>query len=114
MNVEIYIDELVLNGFFNSNRNVIGDTIKSELVRLVKEKGSLSSMTKGRETPFIHGGQFETKNGANARVIGTHVAEIVFGKINLMNTQFQGQEKPVPLSESSFQATRQNLDTDVV
>ena len=79
MNLEIYIEELVLQGFDPSDDRGIGDALERELARLIADQGIPSSFKLSGEIDGIDGGAFEMAPGSGAKAIGNKVAQSVYG-----------------------------------
>lgn len=82
MNVEFYIDELVLHGFAHRDRYLIGTAIESELTRLIAERGIPSLLTQRSDVSQLDAGIFTPASDSRPRMIGMQVAEAVFGGLN--------------------------------
>lgn len=79
MNVELRIEELVLHGFPPGDRRRICAAVERELSRLFAERGVPPSVARGGDTPHLDAGAFEMLEGAGPAVIGTRVAQTVYG-----------------------------------
>lgn len=78
-NIELHIEELVLHGFAHGDRHEIGAAVKRELARLFAEQGIPSSLMNGGEMERLPGGSFTVAHGSKPEVIGTQVAQSVYG-----------------------------------
>ncbi len=78
-NIELHIEELVLHGFAHGDRHEIGAAVKRELAQLFAEQGIPSSLKNGGEMARLPGGAFTVARGSKPEVIGTQVAQSVYG-----------------------------------
>ena len=78
-NIELHIEELVLHGFAESDRQSIGEAVKSELSRLFAEQGMPPSLEQGGSIDSLKSGDFKITPGSSAEVIGARVAQAVYG-----------------------------------
>ena len=78
-NIELHIEELVLHGFTPGDRYSIGAAVERELTRLFGEQGIPPSLMSGGEIARLNGGSFTVAHGSKAEVIGTQVAQSVYG-----------------------------------
>jgi hypothetical protein len=79
VNVELYVEELVLHGFSPADRYRIGQGVEHELGLLFIERGVPPSLAQSGEIPLMDGGSFEVKAGAGVEAIGSQVAQAVYG-----------------------------------
>lgn len=79
MNIELNIDDLVLHGFAQSDRYLIGAAIERELTRLFAERGAPSLLAESGDFSRLEGGAFEATPGAKPAAIGAQVAQAVYG-----------------------------------
>lgn len=77
--VELYIEELVLEGFKPGDEQRIGEAVEKELTRLLEMRGVPGSFRSDREMESINVGSFEVAPGARAERVGTQVAGAVYG-----------------------------------
>lgn len=77
--IEINIQELILHGFSLIDRYKIGEAVRSELARMIMEKGLPQNLSQGTEISGIDGGTFNMSKNMNAQTIGNHIAQSVFG-----------------------------------
>jgi hypothetical protein len=80
--LELYVDELVLDGFAPADRYLIGEAVERELGRLFTEQGSSPTLNHNSEIDRLDGGAFELKPNLGAEAIGVKVAHTVYGKLN--------------------------------
>lgn len=78
-NIELHIEELVLEGFEDSSRHVIGEAVERELSRLFAEHGIPPSLENGGRIDNLDGGAFEVMPDSRTEVIGAKVAHAVYG-----------------------------------
>ena len=81
-NIELRIEELILDGFEESDRHVIGEAVEHELTRLFTEHGVPPSLKNGGRIDSLDGGAFEMTPGLRAEVIGARLAHAVYRGIN--------------------------------
>ena len=78
MNLELYIEELVLHGFAPSDRYLISATVERELGRLLAEQGVPPSLVKGGEVAYLDGRAFDVAPDSKGEAIGAQVAQAVY------------------------------------
>lgn len=78
-NIELNIEKMVLHGFKPGDRNRIGHAVERELGRLFSEQGVPSSVSRAREIAGINGGTINVKQNSRAEVIGTRIAQSLYG-----------------------------------
>jgi hypothetical protein len=76
--VEIYIEELVLQGFSPKDRYQIAEAMERELGRLLAERSLPPPLIHGGEVERLDGGSFEIAPSSKAEAIGTQVAQAVY------------------------------------
>lgn len=77
--IELKIDELVLHGFQYGDRFAIGDAIKSELKRLIAERGLPPSLIKRGDLSHLDAGGLNVSAGSRPEAIGANVARSIYG-----------------------------------
>ena len=77
--IEINIQELILHGFPPADRYKIGEAVRSELARMIMDKGLPQNFSQGTEIPGIDGGSFNMSKDMNPQTIGNHIARSVYG-----------------------------------
>ncbi len=77
--IEINIQELILHGFPPADRYKIAEAVRSELARMIVDKGFPQNLSQGTEIPSIDGGSFNMSKNMNAQTIGNHIARSVYG-----------------------------------
>lgn len=78
-NIELYIEELVLEGFEQVDRGRIAEAVERELTHLFTERGIPPSLAGGGEIDRLDGGTFQAASGSRPEVIGAQVARAVYG-----------------------------------
>jgi len=78
-NIELHIEELVLHGFAPGDRHEIGAAVERELARLFAEQGVPASLANGGVIGCLNGGSFSVTRGSKPEVIGSQVAQSVYG-----------------------------------
>lgn len=76
--IELYIDELVLQGFPPNNRRRIAQAVERGLTRLFTEQGAPPSLAQGGSFDQWNGGTFTMAPSASAASIGTQIAETLY------------------------------------
>lgn len=82
MNIELYIDNLVLHGLAYDDRYLIGTAIERELNRLFAERGAPPLLAREGDFSRLDGGVFDTTPGAKAELVGMQVAQKIYGSLN--------------------------------
>jgi|SRR5579864_1927624 len=80
--IELHIEELVLHGFAHGDRYAIGAAVERELVRLFTEQGMPAALANGGEIGRLNAGSFAVTRGSKPEVIGSQVAQSVYGGMN--------------------------------
>ena len=80
-NVELYIEELVLDGFAPADRYRIGAALEHELTQLFSQGGVPPALTQSVEMERLDGGAFQVAPAARAETIGAQVAQTVYGEL---------------------------------
>jgi len=78
--VEIVIDELVLHGFSQSDRDAIGESLSRELGRLV-EAGDRSALSGLGDAPVLYSPNVTLQPGTRPGVVGSRVAQAVHASL---------------------------------
>ncbi len=78
-NIELYIEELALDGFEQDDRQRIAEAVECELTYLFTEKGVSPSLAGGGEIDRLDGGTFQAVPGSRPDAIGAKVARAVYG-----------------------------------
>ena len=81
-NIELHIEELILHGFPYGDRYQIAKAVERELTRLFAEQAIPASLSRGGEVAFLNAGSFNVAPGSKVEVIGTQVAQSVYGGMN--------------------------------
>jgi hypothetical protein len=82
MNIEVYIDRLVLTGFSYGDRQQIADSIQHELTRILAEKGLPSLAAHESHVLRVDGGAFQVVPNYKPITIGTMAAQAVYKGMN--------------------------------
>ncbi|MEM6398648.1 MAG: hypothetical protein AAF757_00225 [Cyanobacteria bacterium P01_D01_bin.116] len=88
MNLELYIEKLVLDGVAVGSRRRITKVVEQELTRLLTEQGVPNGLQQGAQIPHVDGGVFQVAENAKPEVIGVQVAQSIYGGLN------QGSSEP--------------------
>lgn len=78
-NINLHIEELVLHGFAPGDRYRIGEAVQQELTRMFAEQGVPRSLAEGGEIGRLDAGAFEMASGAKPEVVGTQIAQAIYG-----------------------------------
>lgn len=81
-NIELEIEELILHGFAAIDRESIGMAVRQELTRLLTEGGISPGLAQGGDLPRLNGVTIEVPTGARADVVGTQIAQSIYGGLN--------------------------------
>ncbi len=82
-NIEINIEELVFYGFEPTVRHQIADAMKSELIRLLSEKGIHSKINQEKTITRIDAGAFSSLPNEHAKSTGIQIAKSVYQGLTL-------------------------------
>jgi hypothetical protein len=75
--LDVHIEEIVLHGFPAGHRHSIGDATHHELTRLLGSNGLSPNLSQSSER--IDAGNFQMNHGAEPDVVGSLVANAVYG-----------------------------------
>ena len=85
MNVELYIDELVLDGFDPSERYRIGDALEAELRKLLLKGDLPAAVSSARQTNFeydsVDANPIQLESNPSSRSVGGEVAGALHGAL---------------------------------
>jgi hypothetical protein len=76
--IEVHIEELVIDGLGALDGNTIGRWTRSELSRLIAERGLPAFATQAGGVAKINAGSFRMRGGEHAEEIGPRVARAVW------------------------------------
>ena len=82
MNLELYVEELVLHGFPAGDRYAIAEAVERELARLFTEQGAPLALARSGEVARLDGGSFEVELRGRAETTGTQIARAVYGGLS--------------------------------
>ena len=85
--VEIYIDEINLDGFEKISPELIREALSDELKRLFVDQPIPSHLSTQGKYSQVAGGQFTISNNASSDLIGNHVASAVYTGIKYSRQQ---------------------------
>jgi len=77
--IELHIGELVLEGFPRLDEAQLGAAVQEALERLIAERGMPASLARNGRIANLDRGAFGVAPGANAQMIGTQIAQAVYG-----------------------------------
>jgi hypothetical protein len=83
MNIELYIDALVLHSFAPGDRVPIGEAVRLELARLLGQQGIPPWFAQGGEAPELRGSAIRIDHGATPEMVGKQVAAAVYGRLGM-------------------------------
>ena len=84
--IELYIDEIVLDGFPNLHRSAIMNELESELTRRFNEQqggNPLSSFLSDRSVETVQGGNFSMRENTTAKALGNQIGNAVYNAITV-------------------------------
>ncbi len=76
--IELYIEELVFEGFSSGDRLRIASAIKAELVRKLESGHLNSSLLKTKEIRWLNLGTINMVEGSSADKIGKQIANAIY------------------------------------
>jgi len=82
MRVKVKIEELALEGLPAADRHRIGGAVKSELARLLAERGLPPGLVGGERISKLDGGRIEMRQGERPEVVGQRVGGAVYKGLN--------------------------------
>lgn len=77
--IELNIEEIVLQGFSESDKEILGAAFRKELGRLISEGGLPELMSRGGSFR-LDGGSFIIPRGQSAEQSGEHIAREIYGR----------------------------------
>jgi hypothetical protein len=89
--IELYIDELVLDGFKPGDSYGIAEAIEGELTRLFAERGLPHSLARGAEVDRVETGTFQAAPDSRVGVVGTQVAQFIYAGFETINHSREGR-----------------------
>ena len=95
MNIDLYIDELVLHGFSPGDRYPVGDAVQQELTRLFTEQGLPPTLAQGGNVAHLDGGAFQVKSHLQAKTVGGQIASAVYGGLSSISHKTEGKHIPL-------------------
>jgi hypothetical protein len=78
VNVELYIEELVLHGFQPGGHHLIGAAAERELSRLFAERGVPPSLVQGGDATHLDAGAFKMTPDLGAKAAGEQIARSLY------------------------------------
>ncbi|MDX2506087.1 MAG: hypothetical protein QNL62_16640 [Gammaproteobacteria bacterium] len=82
MNINLHIDQLVLHGFDQIDRDQVGLAIQRELTRLIIEQGLPASLNQTNTIGNLNAGEFRpsvmTAANTGTNSVGTQVAQKIY------------------------------------
>lgn len=76
--IELHIEELILYGFENADRQCIAEAVQEELARLLKENKLPAVLEQGGELSHLNVGSFTVRTGERPEFIGRHIGEALY------------------------------------
>lgn len=77
--IELYIEELVLEGFEQVDKRRIAEAVERELTHLFTQRGVPRSLADGGEISHLDGGIFQVAPDSRPETIGIKVAHAIYG-----------------------------------
>jgi len=77
-NVELHIDELVLRGLPDGQREQIAEAVEAELTRLLDEGGLPPSLAAGGTLPQVHVNDLHLAADNQPGAVGAHIAGSIY------------------------------------
>ncbi len=83
MNINIYIERLILDGLpiSHGERPLVQASVEAELARLLTTNGLAPSLRTGGALPYIPGGSIQVASDGNPGRLGQQIAQAVYGGI---------------------------------
>ncbi len=78
MDVELYIEELILEGFSPGDRYSIGEAVERELTRLLSEQGMPRLFSQNGNLAQLDAGIIRVSSGDRAETIGRQVGQAIY------------------------------------
>jgi hypothetical protein len=78
-NIELHIEELVLDGFEQGDKQKIAEAVERELTSLFAKKGIPASFSEGGMINHLDGGTFQAASDSKPETLGAKVAQAVYG-----------------------------------
>lgn len=76
--IELYIEELVLEGFSSGDRQKIASAIEAELVRKLESGHLNGSLLKTRDIRWLNLGTINMAEGSSADKVGKQIANAIY------------------------------------
>ena len=91
--IEVQIDELVLRGFPTSDRYRISEAVETELASLFATHRLPESLKRNGFITSINAGSIQIQPQARAAVVGSTIAQAVFGGLREQGLQLKPKGK---------------------
>ena len=84
MNIEIYIDRIVLEGYEHLNKRELNAAIQEQLMAMLSERGLPDSLMNNGYHRKLDGGEMDWANRPKTGQVGTDIANGIYRGINSM------------------------------
>ncbi len=78
MDIEIYIDKIILDGFETMNRVQLSTAIQEKLTMLITEQGFANFLPQAAEIAKLSGGPIQIGNSQKPSSIGPQIAKGIY------------------------------------
>jgi hypothetical protein len=79
INIDLEIEELVLDGFAEQDKDVIAEALKGELTRLISQGEFTENVKQNTNIERLDGGSIQIANGFSGGEIGKQAAQSLYG-----------------------------------
>lgn len=86
--VELTIQELIVDGIETSQRYPLGEAVRSELTRLLKDEGLSAQAQSLNILDKIDGGTISIQRGDRGEAVGGRIARAIYGGLNNGSDRF--------------------------
>lgn len=76
--IELEIEQLVLHGFPPTDRDRIGESLRTELARQLAQHGAPKSLARAGRISQLDAGSFELTPGPTADAVGIRAAQSIY------------------------------------
>ncbi len=81
MTIDLHIDQMILHGFADIDRDQLAFAVQQELSRLFADESAVTAIAGSKATARVDGGSFALAPDMGAETIGEHVARAIYGGI---------------------------------
>ena len=86
--VELTIQELIVDGVEASQRHPLGEAVRTELTRLLKDEGLSAQAQSPRALAEVDGGAISIQRGDRGEAVGGRIARAIYGGLNNGSDRF--------------------------